>query len=178
MSPVSQPTEISGWKGLFGCLGGGLLVLGLVGGIIWKVSETTRDKTGRITSEFLEPWFDAARDGRMEEAWATLTTDHYRAKYTKEAVAATYREAIKKFGPPRSASVVGVAGTKELLSGRPGYQRVGTRWVFGEDREIYLIFELVDEEGRGFRVDHASPGSFNRTATGYIPPEGTPEGPW
>lgn len=176
---MTQPTENHSWKGLFGCLGGGILFLALIGGIIWFVVRKNQDKEIRITREFLQPWFEAARDGNLNRAWETLTTETYRTKNAQAAVAATWREAAEKLGPPRSAVILKATGAKKLLSDRPGYQIAGTKWTFGEGKELFLVFELLDVPGQGFRVDHARLGFTRRTGnTGYLPPAGTPEGPW
>ena len=180
MRPATQPREITGWKGLVGCLGTGLLVLGVVGAVVWYFHRKDQDKSARIDREFLQPWFQAAREGRMDKVWETLGTENYRSRNPRAAVDATYRKAVENLGPLQSASVHVATGTTELLSERPAYESVGTKWIFGKDREIFLVFELVDQPGQGFRLDHARLGFTRKTGLsgGYHPPEGTPEGPW
>ncbi len=177
---MSTYTEAAtSWKSLIGCFGTGLLALALIGGGVWFFLQKSRSMEARIEREFLQPWFTAARDGKTDAAWETLTTGSYRAKNAKDAVAATYRQAEEKLGPPQSAVINKATGAKELLSDRPGYQLVGTKWLF-DGKEVFLVFELIDVPGQGFRVDHARLGFTRKTGLsgGYTPPKGTPEGPW
>lgn len=173
------------WKSCFGCLSMGILFFYLIGAGIWFFYQKNQDKAARVEREFLQPWFTAARDGKIAEVWETLGTESYREKNTKEAVAATYRQAVEKLGPLQSATILksggsDVRGAKDLFSGRPGYQLVGTKWIFGEGKEVFLTFEVIDVPSQGFRVDHARLGFSRKTGLsgGYNPPDGTPAGPW
>lgn len=174
---MNQVREVqTSWRSLAGCLGTGVLVIAaIVAGTVF-LAKRSDESLSRIDGEFLQPWFRAIRDGEFESAWGSLTTEAYRAANPEEAVAATYDEATRRFGPPVKASVYGQTGTKE--PGSPYLLRTGTRWEWENGVVLHLVFHLVDLPGRGFRVERAGLGELSRSATGYHPPQGTPEGPW
>lgn len=135
-----------------------------------KRSEAT---TARVESEFLTPWVAAVRQGSLEEAWASLTTESYREAFPREAVAATYREVRARWGTPVEVVVTRSNATFEMTTGRAFLSTV-TRWRWSGGTELYLTFELVDVPGAGYRLDRGKVGGRNR----QIAPEGTPDGPW
>lgn len=159
---MSQVVEIrSSWKSLAGCLGTVALVIAAIVAIVVLFVKRSEDRLSRIDVEFLQPWFRAAREGEFESAWASLTTEAYRADNPEEAVAATYEEATRRFGRPVKASVYGHTGTKE--PGSPYPLRTGTRWEWENGVVLHLVFHLVDLPGQGFRLEKAGLGELSRT---------------
>lgn len=174
---MNQVSEIrTSWRSLAGCLGTGVLVISAIVILVVFFAKRSDESLSRIDGEFLQPWFRAMRDGEFGSAWASLTTEGYRADNPEEAVAATYDEAIRRFGPPVKASAYGHTGTKE--PGSPYLLRTGTRWEWENGVVLHLVFHLVDLPGQGFRLQRAGLGELTRTTGGYHPPQGTPEGPW
>lgn len=168
--------ENTGWKGLIGCLGTGLAVIAAIVFVVIFVRGRDEKVRARIDGEFLQPWLKAAREGTMENAWATLTTENYRKTRPQADVAATYAAAARTFGKPVAVSIHGQQGVK--VPGQSWHQRTATKWTWENGTTLHLIFNLVDVPGEGFRVESAAPGTFTKSQTGYHPPQGTPDGPW
>lgn len=173
MSAVSGKNS---WKGLFGCLGVGMVVVGAAVFWVFQVQRMAEQKLARIDREFLQPWAEAVRGGAMESAWRNLTTDQYRRSFPRGAVESTYHDALLRFGLPVRATLHGQTGTK--TPGSPYLYRTATEWEWESGETLRLLFHLVDVPGEGYRVDRAGIGTLTKSMTGYHPPEGTPDGPW
>lgn len=168
--------ESTGWKGLIGCLGIGIAVVAAIVFAVMFFRSRHENTRTRIDSEFLQPWFRAAREDAMETAWTTLTTESYRKTRPQADVAATYAAATRLFGKPVAASIHGQQGEK--VPGQSWHQRTATQWTWENGTTLHLVFNLVDVPGQGYRVESAGLGTLTKSQTGYHPPQGTPDGPW
>ncbi len=173
MAMSAVVTEHSSWKGLLGCLGTGVVVIGLVVWGVMLVKGRTDKKEARIHAEFLEPWIESVQAGTMAQAWQTLTTEAYRKDRSQAAVVENYRAAMEKLGRPMEVVIRSVISTVELGGGRT-FQRTVTRWKWEKEPEVYLTLYLVDVPEAGFRLDAARLGGHNKQIT----PPNVPEGPW
>ncbi len=166
-------TEHSSWKGLLGCLGTGVVVIGLVvWGTVFVLGRNAK-KEARIQAEFLDPWVEAVRGAKMAQAWESLTTETYRKDRPQAAVVENYRSAVEILGKPTQVEITSVNSTTELGGGR-SFQRAVTRWQWEKKPEVFLTLELVDVPQAGFRLDAARLGGRNK----QIPSPNVPAGPW
>lgn len=149
-----------------------LAVLGAVGYGLWWLRGRSVAKEERLRARWLEPWVAAVRADDLARVWPTHTTERYRAGRSLEATQRTYREAVARWGAPRSVTLVSAHGTRDVVAGR-SFERVVTSWVF-ERAGLYVTYELVEASDGTVRVDGAHPGGYTASRV----PNDAPEGPW
>ncbi len=173
MTAKEATTASASWRGLLGCLGTGALVIGAIVWVVIYFVGKSKSVEERLAREWLTPYVEAIRSGRSGDAWENLTTEAYRAKYSREGLEETHRLALERFGAPKTVTITSAFGTTEISPRRKFHSTV-TRWDWEKGPRFYLTFELVDVPGEGFRVDAFKFGGRHKQIT----PNEVPLGPW
>lgn len=166
------PVDGGSVRGCLGCFLGGLVVLGALGVGLTMLYRRSEAVDTRLDAAVVQPWARAVREGTVEAAWASLTTEGYRTRNPRDAVVRTYREAVERWGPPRDVSIIVSQGVFEATS-RRSLQHMRTSWSFERGTALVLTFHIVEDEHGELRIDRVAPGGG-----GSIPPPDLPPGPF